>query len=100
MREYRAVYGCYLERNEFKLITDLPEEAISEQLYQLAYQSTDGWVGMHGFCPEEDFEDMDEDERSEAVHEEIENALEYFFEPWKPEHEAYGHGDVETWKRE
>lgn len=80
---YICQYGCYLEEAEevrfLNLNTSKDEDALNLELYQLAREITESWVGTHGFADydEDDFEDYDE--FLDAENEEVENAISYTF---------------------
>lgn len=82
MTDYIVYYGCYLDAQYLWVRSELPREVIERLVYEHAYEATSGWVGMHGFCDEEDMEDMNEDEESEYIHQEIEQAAEYAVFPF------------------
>lgn len=81
--EYFVTWGCYLEMVAAKCTTDKPEDAINEALYWMAREATEGCVGMHGFDVDEDEENYEEAER-----ELVENAVNYYFEPWNEKEHA------------
>jgi hypothetical protein len=75
MKFYKLTYGCYLDTVETALKSDLPKNEIDDAVYQMAIESTEGWLGMHGFecCgPDEDFGD--------CCHQTIDQAAEYYVE--------------------
>lgn len=93
-------YGCYLENCDQKLVVTHPadwtkeqlDEAVTmEYLYPSARENVEGWDGMHGF-------EGEEDEDEETYNERMEDAAEYYCEPWNEEEHAphctYG-GDTE-----
>ena len=92
--EYFITYGCYLELVASKLILTHTAEAtpqqidkyLSSELYELALETTNGWVGSNGFG--EEFDSEEEEYRCEEERELVENALEYNYVAWNQEQHA------------
>ena len=86
MTIYFVTTGLYLS-NEYALDkTGRPLEEIEQDAYYASLEIAESYEGLHGFCMEEEYEDMDEeDARREARHEEIENALDYAVEVYNPD---------------
>ena len=82
-------YGCYLGMDyEVWDVTD-SDEVLDKELYQLAYQETEGWVGSHGFAEDEEGEALEGEEGHMAVDE----ACDWGFELYNPkEHDGYSTG--------
>lgn len=90
-------FGCYLETcHEMVIVTnrDTLTEADHEKInrdhvYEMAYETTQGWVGSHGFC-----EDEEDDE-----HECIEEEAFYYSEVYDPEeHDGFLMGSNDAWE--
>ena len=94
MEKYFLRYGCYLGMDSIVDEYENEEEALQDA-YELAYQSTEGWYGMHGFGmsheEENDFmEEYGEEALSEEVHQIVDNACEWYAELYDPEqHDGY-----------
>ena len=67
---YKIEYGCYISMTIEFIETELSEEEIGRNVYDLAYQDTESWAGSHGFAV---------DEEEEELHETIEGACDYCF---------------------
>lgn len=95
IKEYFITWGCYMSRDASKLIVtheddateECLEDAICKELYQIAYEATDSWVGMHGFDIDEE-DKADEEEAEEVRHMLIEENLEYTIVAWDEEEHA------------
>ena len=89
IKEVYCEVGCYLDLEIFKGVVTYPDswseeqmnEALIDDLYQMAKESTEGWYGSHGFG-EEDEED------EEVIIQEVEEACEYWWRPWTVEDEG------------
>lgn len=100
-REIFGYYGCYLQKESVHWVITYPDEwteaqfdeAICDQLYEMSYEVTQSFVGLHGFCDFYD-EEMSEEEESERIHEEIEQAADFHWEDWnEEEHRGEFHDD-------
>lgn len=61
MAKYYVEYGCYLEKHEYIVETDMHIDKINERAYQESKELTEGWLGQHGFlcdCYDEDTEEL------------------------------------------
>lgn len=88
MRKVFASYGCYM--NLVTEIIEIPKglsltEFVDNEVYRLAYEETESWVGNGGFAAEEREEFDSDDEYCEYVHEEIESNLEFYAEEYNPD---------------
>jgi len=88
-KELYCTAGCYLDQNPFKMVVTSPveltdeefDEAVSDYLHDVAMEVTYGFVGLHGFCDDEDLTEED-------MMEEVTYALDYHYEDW--DEELYG----------
>lgn len=83
---YYVHYGMYLNEEGKKVEATFDPEKYTEQqvvemLEKEAYYESleigEGFVGMHGFCPE-----ADDDDDEEVIREAVEDAANYYVKPW------------------
>lgn len=96
-------YGCYLGETSVKLVVShadeltegmLHDKVMSQYLYPMAKEETEGWIGSSGFelgecdCEEEKEDDVEYEcncDRSDEEVQLVEEACDYEVHPWDEE---------------
>ena len=93
--KYFVEYGCYLEKIEMIVTAEFGIHAMRDMIYELAIETTDGWLGMHGFlcgCYDEDTDELSYEDCCRTT---IEEAAEYSVTEYSEDiHGDLGHEEV------